>query len=75
MNAETRSEVPKTNEEYFKEIEILIAEGWKFEGNVFEQDQTYRSVVSKEGEERRVFHMTKPYPEIFDRTGRARSAF
>ncbi len=75
MNAETQPEVSKTNEEYFKEIEALLAEGWRFEGNVFEQDQTYRLVVSKKGEEERVFHTTEPYPEIFDNAGRERNAF
>ncbi len=74
MNAETQPEAPKTNEEYFKEIETLLAEGWRFEGNVFEQDQTYRLVVRKEGEEERVFHTTEPYPEMFDNAGRARNA-
>jgi len=72
MNSETHPEVPKTNEEYFEEIKTLLAEGWRFEGNVFEQDQTYRLVVSKEGEEDRIFHTTKPYPEMFDSAGKAK---
>jgi hypothetical protein len=72
MNSETHSEVPKTNEEYFQEIATLLAEGWKFEGNSFEQDQTYRLVVSKDGEEDRIFNTTKPYPEMFDSAGKTR---
>ena len=72
MNTETQPEVPKTNEECFKEIETLLAEGRRFKGNVFEQDQTYRLVVSKEGEEDRIFHTTKPYPEMFDSARKSR---
>ena len=70
MNIENQPEMPKTDEESFKEVEALLTEGWKFEGNVFEKDQTYRLVMSKEGEEDKVFHTAKSYPEIFDGLGR-----
>ena len=73
MNIETHAEVPKTDEECFKEIKALLAEGWKFEGNDFQQDQTFRLVVKKEKEEDRVFRTSKPYREMFDSAGRARS--
>jgi len=72
MNPEIYPDTPEADEGYLKEIKALLAEGWKFQGNVFEQDQTYRLVVSKEGEEDRIFHTNKPYPEMFDSTGRAK---
>ncbi len=75
MNSEIQFETPKTDEESFGEIEILLTEEWKFEGNVFEKDQTYRLVMSKEGEKDKVFHTTKSYPKIFNGHGKMEDAF
>jgi hypothetical protein len=69
MNSERHSEIPKTDEACFEEVKGLLAEGWRFKGNLFEKDQTYRLVVSKEGEEEKVFHTTKPYPKSVDAAG------
>ncbi|HUC01528.1 MAG TPA: hypothetical protein VMA75_01325 [Candidatus Paceibacterota bacterium] len=69
MRIENQAGAPKTNEEYFQEIEALLGEGWKFGGNDFQQDQTWRVVMTKEGEEDKEFHLTKAYPKMVDRTG------
>ena len=60
----------KSDEEYFEEIKMLLTEGWRFRGNFFQTDQAYRLVLSKEGEEEKVFRTAKPYPQIVDVTGR-----
>ena len=69
MKDEMHPEVSKTDEACFEEIRGLLAEGWRFRGNIFEKDQTYRLVVSKEGEEEKVFHTTRPYPKSVDAAG------
>jgi len=67
----TRSE--KTDDQIFEDIRTLTEkEGWKFRGNMFQRDQTYQLILSKEGEENRVFYTTKPYPKAADITGTVR---
>ena len=68
-NMESYSEAQKTDEAYFAEIKELLADGWRFRGNSFEKDQTYRLVVTKEGEGERVFYTTRPYPNSVDAAG------
>ena len=34
MNSEGHLEIPKTDEVCFEEIKELLAEGWKFKGNI-----------------------------------------
>jgi hypothetical protein len=69
MRNEAYPEAQKTDEAYFEEIKGLLAEGWRFRGNFFEPNQTYRLVVNKEGEGERVFYTTKPYPKSVDAAG------
>jgi hypothetical protein len=68
MISEPQPATSRTDEACFGEIEGLLAIGWRFCGNFFEQDQTYRLVVNKEGEEK-IFRTTKPYPKIVDVSG------
>jgi hypothetical protein len=69
MKKEIFPEAQKTDEACFEEIKELLADGWRFRGNSFEKDQTYRLVMSKEGEGERIFYTTKPYPKSVDAAG------
>jgi hypothetical protein len=59
----------KNDERHFEEMEKLLAEGWRFKGNFFDKDQTYRLVLEKAGEGERIFHTTRPFPKVVDITG------
>ncbi len=68
---ETAPEAEDRNEEQFAAIGRLIDEdGWRLKGNFFQPDQTYHIVLSKEGENDKVFTVTKPYPKIAAADGR-----
>lgn len=69
MSVETVPENKDANEGSFREIEALLREGWKFNGNDFQKDQSWIVVMTKEGEEDKVFHLTKAYPKMVDTTG------
>ena len=69
MKVEFDPESLRTDEAHFEEMEKLLAEGWKFKGNFFEKDQTYRVVLSKDGAGERIFHTSRPYPKGVDSTG------
>jgi len=69
MAFETFPEAQKTDEASFQEINELLADGWRFRGNFFEKNQTYRLVVSKKGEGEKIFYTTKPYPRSVDAAG------
>ena len=73
MQNESGPEKEKTDAEIFEEVRKLAEEeGWRFQGNFFQTDQTYTLVLSKEGEEDKKFRSNKPYPKIVDATGKAR---
>lgn len=69
MKIEFDPESLRSDEQHFEEVEKLLAEGWQFKGNFFEQDQTYRLVLGKEGEGEKIFHTSRPYPKGIDSTG------
>ena len=77
MSPENEPKKEKTDEECFKEIADLLAEGWRFGGNHIKENQKYELVMSKKDEngkeEEKVFITRRPYPDIFDSTGKARS--
>lgn len=61
-----------TDEECFEEIMELLAAGWRFDGNSFERDQSYRLRVSR-GTEVKIFCTEKPFPKIVDAAGQIMS--
>ena len=75
-----KAEVPfdpetlKSDEERFTEIDRLLAEGWRFKGNFFDKDQTYRLVIrDKDNDGERSFRTARPYPKIVDEAGRIKN--
>ena len=69
--SEPRSE--KTDDQIFEDIRALTEkEGWQFRGNMFQTDQTYQLILSKEGEKDKVLYTKKPYPKAADITGTVR---
>lgn len=64
----------ETDEETFSTIARLTKrEGWRFGGHVFQPNQTYRITLEKEGLPPQEFIVRKPYPEIFDATGKGKT--
>ena len=73
MKHESGPRSEKTDDQMFEDIRALTEEeGWQFRGNMFQNNQTYQLILSKEGEENRVFYTTKPYPKAADITGTVR---
>lgn len=57
--------------EKFAEIQRLTeTEGWTFSGHEFQADQTQKISLKKDGFPDKVFRVTKPYPVIFDASGK-----
>jgi hypothetical protein len=62
MKHESGPRSEKTDDQIFEDIGTLTEkEGWHFHGNMFQTDQTYQLVLSKEGEKDKVFCTRKPY--------------
>lgn len=69
---ESLSRPESTDDQTFREIRNLIEEGWQLRGNFFQKDQTYKLVLSREGEEDKIFSTKKPYPQIVNATGKTK---
>ena len=73
MNNESRPRSEKTDDQAFEDIRTLTEkEGWQFRGNIFQTGQTYQLILSKVGEEDKIFYTKKPYPKAADITGKVR---
>ncbi len=67
-------EAHEADENSFKEMDALLADGWMFKGTIndFQPDQRFHSVLGK-GEEKKVFVTGRPYPEMIDSVGDRKS--
>ena len=73
MKHESGPRSEKTDDQIFEDIRTLTEkEGWHFHGNMFQADQTYQLILSKEGEEDKVLYTKKPHPKAADITGKVR---
>ena len=75
MKHESGPRSEKIDDQIFEDVRTLTEEeGWQFRGNISRggKDQTYQLILSKEGEENRVFYTKKPYPKAADITGKVR---
>jgi hypothetical protein len=70
MKHESGPRPEKAEDQIFENIRTLTEkEGWHFHGDVFQTDQTYQLILSKGGEEDKVFYTSKPCPKAADITG------
>jgi hypothetical protein len=73
MKHESGPRSEKIDDQVFEDIRALTEkEGWQFHGNMFQPDQTYQLILSKEGERDKVLYTNKPYPKAADITGMVR---